>query len=197
VPSPRNGALRAKHGATPATTVLLCVAMFRPEKNQRELIEIVAGLPPDADWQLWLAGDGETRPACERLAADLNLGTRVKFLGFTADPAPLYRAADLAVLASQSESLPNFLLEAQAHGLPVVACDVGGVRECFLPGETGWAVPSSDHAAFHSAIAPLISDPAHRATIAPRARTFARESFSPAHQTAAYLELFSRLRSPN
>jgi glycosyltransferase involved in cell wall biosynthesis len=197
VPSPGNGALRAMHGATPATTVLLCVAMFRPEKNQRELIEIVARLQRDTDWQLWLAGEGETRPACERLAAELNLGARVKFLGFAADPAPLYHAADLALLASQSESLPNFLIEAQAHGLPVVACDVGGVRECFLPGKTGWAVPPGDADAFLSALTPLLNDSARRAAITPRARAFARDHFSPARQTAAYLELFSRLRSPS
>jgi glycosyltransferase involved in cell wall biosynthesis len=197
VPPPRNAAFRAAHGATEATTVLLCVAMFRPEKNHRFLVELVARLPRDADWQLWLAGEGETRPACERLTAELKLGARIKFLGFAADPAPLYRAADVAVLASLSESLPNFLIEAQAHGLPVVAGDVGGVRECFLPGETGWAVPPGDPDAFLAALSPLLAAPAHRAAIAPRARAFARENFSPTRQTAAYLELFSRLRSPN
>ena len=71
---PRRGDAGAKRGAArrpwapaPAPLVLLCVAMFRRGKNQRELIEIAAGLPPDLDWQLWLAGDGETRPDCERL----------------------------------------------------------------------------------------------------------------------------------
>jgi glycosyltransferase involved in cell wall biosynthesis len=190
---PADVSLRAHHGATPATTVLLCVAMFRPEKNQRFLVELAARLPRDADWQLWLAGEGEARSACERLAAELNLGARIKFLGFVADPAPLYRAADVAVLASQSESLPNFLIEAQAHGLPVVACDVGGVRECFLPGETGWAVPPGDTAAFLAALTPLLAAPAHRAALAPKARAFARENFSPARQTQHYLDLFGRL----
>jgi glycosyltransferase involved in cell wall biosynthesis len=188
--------LRVAHGATP-TTVLLCVAMFRPEKKHRFLVELATRLPRDADWQLWLAGDGETRPACAALAAQLGLADCVKFLGFAADPAPLYRAADIAVLASQSESLPNFLIEAQAHGLPIIACDVGGVRECFLPGETGWAVPPGDPDAFLTALTPLLGDPARRAAIAPKARTFARENFSPVRQTAAYLELFSRLRSPS
>jgi glycosyltransferase involved in cell wall biosynthesis len=190
-------ALRAHHGATPATTVLLCVAMFRPEKNHRFLVEMAARFPRNADWQLWLAGEGETHSACTALAARLGVTDRVRFLGFTPDPAPLYCATDLAVLASQSESLPNFLIEAQAHGLPVIACDIGGVRECFVPGQTGWTVPPDDPAAFLAALAPLLSDPARRAAIAPHARAFARESFSPARQTAAYLELFSRLRSPS
>ena len=65
-------AARAAQGAGAATTVLLCVAMFRPEKNQRELIEIAAGLPSDLDWQLWLAGDGPARGGCMRLAEEKN-----------------------------------------------------------------------------------------------------------------------------
>jgi len=71
----RNEALRTEIGAGPDTTVLLCVAMFRPEKNQRALIEIAAGLPADLDWQLWLAGDGPARPACERFAAQCRAGS--------------------------------------------------------------------------------------------------------------------------
>ncbi len=185
--------LRATQGATPATTILLCVAMFRPEKNQRALISLAARLPRDSDWQLWLAGEGETRPACAALAAQLGLADRVKFLGFQPDPAPLYRAADLAVLTSQSESLPNFLIEAQAHGLPIVADDVGGVSECFLPGETGWAVPPGDPDAFLATLTPVLTDPARRAAIAPKARVFAYESFSPDRQTQRYLDLFARL----
>ena len=54
--APRNLSLRRLHGAGPGTVVLLNVAMFRPEKNQRELIEICAKLPGYLDWQLWLAG---------------------------------------------------------------------------------------------------------------------------------------------
>ena len=119
--APRNNALRRYHGANPTTVVLLNVAMFRPEKNQRELIELCAKLPGYLDWQLWLAGDGPARKKCERLAHDLGLGSRVKFLGYQSDPTQLYLASDLAVLASQSESLSNFLIEAQLHGLPAVA----------------------------------------------------------------------------
>jgi glycosyltransferase involved in cell wall biosynthesis len=196
-PEPAEGreALRAQHAATPATVVLLCVAMFRPEKNHRALLELAARLPRALDWQLWLVGEGGTQLACAALARRLGLADRVKFLGFQADPMPLYRAADLAVLASLSESLPNFLLEAQAYGLPVVAGDVGGVRECFLPGATGWAVPPGDTDAFLAALAPLLADPARRAAAGHAARTFAREAFSPVRQTERYLDLFARLTS--
>ena len=75
---------------------------------------------------LWFVGDGETRAKCEALAAELDLGHRVRFFGHVPDPREIYLAADFAVMASDAESLPNFLVEAQLHGLPVVAVDVHG-----------------------------------------------------------------------
>lgn len=190
----RNAALRAQHGAAPTTTVLLNVAMFRPEKNQRELVEIATGLPPGLDWQLWLAGDGPARPACEALVHRLNLTARVRFLGFHRDPSPLYAAADLAVHASWSEALSNFLIEAQAHGLPVVAYDAQGNRECFEPDHTGWTVARNDRAAFRATLSRLIAEPTNvRAARATAARAYARTTFDPARQVAACLALFARL----
>jgi len=187
--------LREQCGATPATTVLLCVAMFRPEKNQRELVEIVAGLPAGLDWQLWLAGDGPARAACERLVAEKKLAARVKFPGFHRDPSPLYRAADLVVHASWSEALSNFLIEAQAHGLPAVAYEAQGIQECFIPGRTGWPIARDDRAAFRAALTRRMTEPPHsRVAAAASARAFARETFDPARQVTAYLNLFHRLQ---
>lgn len=193
----RDAALRAQLGASETSTVLLDVAMFRPEKNQRALIEIAAGLPGDRDWRLWLVGEGPERSACERLAARRGVADRVRFLGFQADPAPLYRAADIAVHASREEALSNFLIEAQSHGLPAVACAALGIRECFVEGRTGWVVPQDDPAAFHAALSRLLNDtPEERARRADEARAFARRAFDPRRQVEAYLQLFSRLLEP-
>jgi len=176
-------ALRSAHGAAPETTVLLDCAMFRPEKNQRELIEIAAKLPADFPWQLWLAGDGPALANCRALAARLGVADRVLFLGFVADPRPLYAAADLAVHASKSESLCNFLLESQAAGLPAVAARAQGIEECLTrPGETGCVIEHDDRAGFRRAIL-----------------HFAQTGFrqSPITRTAdpaqAYLQLFAQL----
>jgi glycosyltransferase involved in cell wall biosynthesis len=192
----RDIVLRSKLGAGPDTTVLLSVGMFRPEKNQRALLEIVSGLPKGWDWRLWFAGEGPERAACERLAAKLGLGDRVRFLGFQQNPDPYYRAADIAVHASTEEALSNFLIEAQSHGLPAVACRALGIRECFVEGRTGWMVPQGDYAGFRAALAVLASDtPALRASRAAEAREFARTSFDPRRQVAAYTGLFESLLS--
>lgn len=187
---PGHGQLRATHGATPATKVLLNVAMFRPGKGQADLIRLAAGLPADFPWQLWLAGDGPERPACAALARRLGLADRVKFLGFQADPSALYAAADLAVHASRTESLSNFLVEAQAHGLPAVACATQGIGECFIPGDTGAVVPRDQPDAFRAAVLAFATPDAARRE---RARAFARENFDPGRQVQAHLDLFARL----
>ena len=189
----RNIALRRYHGATPGTMVLLNVAMFRREKNQRELIELCAKLPGYLDWQLWLAGEGSARKKCERLAHDLGLGTRVKFLGYQSDPTPLYLAADLALLASQSESLPNFLIESQLHGLPVVAYDVVGVGECFVPDRSGYLIANHDQAGFIAALDRLIRQPGDRRRFGQVGREHALASFVPERQMLAHLNLFRDL----
>ncbi|PAW83331.1 MAG: hypothetical protein B9S27_00355 [Opitutia bacterium Tous-C8FEB] len=185
---------RARLGTPSEARVLLCVAMFRPEKNQRELIDIVHGLPDAPAWELWLAGDGTALSACRRRAAETGLAHRVRFPGFIADPSALYAAADVAVHASRSEALSNFLIEAQAHGLPVVAAAAQGIEECFLPGETGWMIPRGDHAAFRERLRDCLGSGTEvRAGRARAARAFARENFAPARQVGAYLELFARL----
>jgi glycosyltransferase involved in cell wall biosynthesis len=188
--------LRAASGASPATLVLLSIAMFRPEKNQRELVEIASQLPPSLDWQLWLAGDGPTRDACIRLAHERGIGERVKFPGLAPDPANLCAAANVAVHASSSESLSNFLIESQAAGLPAVAYEARGIAECMVPDRTGWVIERGDRSAFLAALERLAAEPPEaRAARAAEARAFALAEFDPARQVAAYLELFRCIRA--
>ncbi|MEY3609306.1 MAG: hypothetical protein RLZZ447_2094 [Verrucomicrobiota bacterium] len=187
-------AWRSRLGTPPDARVLVCVAMFRPEKNQQELIEIARGLPAAPPWELWLVGEGPSLETCRRHAQAAGLGDRVRFPGFIANPSALYAAADVAVHASRSEALSNFLIEAQAHGLPVIATAAQGIEECFLPGETGWMIPRGDHGAFRERLREcLAAEPAVRTRCSRAARAFARENFSPTRQVAAYLDLFARL----
>ena len=194
--------MRTQLGAGPGTTVLLDVAMFRPEKNQAGLIRAVAGLPPECDWQLWLAGEGSERAACERLARRLGQQERVRFTGFCGDPGPLYRAADIAVHASREESLCNFVIEAQAHGLPAVVFEALGMAECLVPGRTGWILPQGDVAGFRETLLRLMEEarggPAQaleRERRAAEAAAFARAGFDPRQQVGTYLALFHRVTS--
>jgi glycosyltransferase involved in cell wall biosynthesis len=192
----RRASIRQKRGATADTVVVLCVAMFRPEKNQQALLEIVRGLSPNLPWQLWLGGDGPALKNCRQLARQWGLEERVRFLGWVADPTPYYEAADLAALTSRHESLSNFLIEAQAHGLPAVAYDATGVGEAFLPGQSGFLIRLDQADEFRRALDRLVRDPAQRASMAARARDHARSEFAPDSQLQAYLDLFHQLMPP-
>lgn len=192
---------------TDATLRLLCVAMFRPEKNHRELIELfsklpaiphsglrISGLSPRSKphSELHLVGDGPELAGCRALAQKLNIADRVHFHGYLADPAPFYQhpasTNTIAVLTSRSESLPNFLVEAHAHGIPSVAYNVGGVAEC-----GGIAIPSGDQPAFIAALTRLMTTPAAHAAESARVTAHAREHFSPETQLQRYQSLFEMM----
>lgn len=181
---------RALWRASDSDKVFLCVAGFRPGKGQERLIHTLSHTPESTRIVLWLVGEGETKAACEALVKSKRLDHRVRFFGHADDPRGLYLAADAAVMASDAEALPNFLVEAQLHGLPVIATDVGGVKETFLPGESGELVPHGDDAALVVAWLRLADDPARLAAYAARAAARAPTVFSEKAALAAYRKVF-------
>lgn len=183
--------LRMQLGVGDSTVVLLCAGMFRPEKNQAALLRAITRLPREIDWRLWLAGDGPSLADCRALCTQLGLDDRVRFLGFQSALSPVYRAADVAVLTSRSESLSNFLIEAQSHGLPAVAYAATGVDECIEDGVSGHVIAMDDEPALLKTLGELIADPALRERQGARARELGRTAFLPSERAADYLRLFA------
>jgi len=185
---------RQAHNAAEDTCVFLTVAAFRRGKRHEEMLRLLPQWQtahPTLAWQLWLVGDGKERAKCERLTRELGLSTHVHFLGFQRDPTPFYAGADVALSNSLEDSLPNFLVEAQAAGLPVIARDFRGVRECFDPGQTGIIVAPHDDAAMSEALTTLATDPAQRQAMATGAPAFAEANFNAearAEATRAFLQ---------
>jgi glycosyltransferase involved in cell wall biosynthesis len=167
--------------------------MFRREKNHFDLLEICSHLPRAPEWHVDLVGDGPERRACEARVHELGIADRVSFHGWAGDPAQFYRKAAVAVLASRRESLPNFLVEAQSAGVPVVAYDVGGCGETFADGSSGLLIAPGDEAAFRAAISSLLSNPARRTAMARTARERAATLFDPGRSVCAYLDFFETL----
>ena len=88
-----------------------------------------------------LAGDGELRGVVEERAAELGIGDRCRFLGRRKDVPAILSACDAYVLSSRNEGLGLSIVEALACGTPVVAADVGGVRDLLQDGRFGLLVP--------------------------------------------------------
>ena len=182
-PEPEDGRrrrhqIRERLGASVETCVFLSVAEFRPGKRQDRLLEIIARLPRERDWQLWFVGDGTNQWKCRRLARRLQVANRVHFLGYRSDVWRYYEAADVAVSASVEDSLPNALVEAQAAGLPVVAVDTKGVGEAFEPGRSGILVAPEDRDSFLDGVARLAGKLQLRRSFGERAARFAAGRFS-------------------
>jgi glycosyltransferase involved in cell wall biosynthesis len=166
-------AVRAAFGVPECACLVGTVGRLDPVKRVDDLIEAVAlrqggaggdpgvGVPtsPRPLYAL-IVGDGVERQRLTALATERGVGAQVLFAGMREDVPRILAAIDLFVLASGSEGQPNAILEAMAAARPVVATDVGGVRELVVHGETGLLVPAGDPAALAAAIGALQDDPA-------------------------------------
>ena len=154
----------------------------------------------DRSARLEIAGAGDHRPALERLAASLDLGDRVRFLGRVSedDKLRLLRRAWALVFASPKEGWGITNLEAAACGTPVVASNSPGIRESVHDGETGYLVPHGDVGAMAAGMSRLASDAALVARLGVQARRFA-ETFTwerAADETASHLYRVLAARRP-
>lgn len=149
------GAVLAKPGEEP---VRICsVARLEAPKDHETLLVALAALP-HRRWSLELVGDGPLEGKLRALAETLNLGDHIVWSGYLHSAATALARSQLFVLATRSEGFPRSILEAMRAGLPVVASDVGGVREAVSHGETGFLAPASDPEALSAAIADLVEN---------------------------------------
>lgn len=89
-------------------------------------------------------GDGPNLPAAKTEAERLNLGDAAIFLGARDDVPSLLPGYDIFILLSNWEGFPISILEAMRAGLPVIASDVGGVKEEIINGKTGWLMDADE-----------------------------------------------------
>jgi glycosyltransferase involved in cell wall biosynthesis len=119
---------------------------------------------------LLVVGDGPERESLESLAEELGLEEHIRFAGSVEEIERYYHLAQLFILPSRSEGLPNALLEAMACGLPAIATCVGGIPDVVVDGETGLLVPPDDEDALADAIERLLHDLSLRRRMAEAAR---------------------------
>jgi glycosyltransferase involved in cell wall biosynthesis len=173
---------RRRFGLDPAHRWIGSAGRLESVKGHDVLLAALAALP-DREVRLAIAGDGSKRAALEAQAAALGIASRVRFLGHCPDMASLLPAFDLFCLPSRAEGLPLSIIEAQSVGLPVVASDVGGVREAVCPA-TSRLVPAGDVDALAAAIADVLG---RNLSVSPR--PFVVANFNWKQTVQAYREL--------
>ena len=163
----------------PGAPRLAVVGRLIPIKGHDVLLRALALLRDRLpEVTLELAGDGPLEPDLRASVTRLGLEDVVSFLGRVAPAAPVFERAEVVVVPSFGEGFGMVALEAMERGRPVVASDVGGLREIVEDGRTGLLVPSGDAEALAAAIAELARDPARAADMGAAGRERALVAFS-------------------
>jgi glycosyltransferase involved in cell wall biosynthesis len=185
---------RAHFGLSPADLVIATVGRLHRQKGLATLLEAFRDLALEHPrGHLLLAGEGPERLMLEERARALRIAERVSFIGMVEAPWNVLSAADVFVLPSFYEGMPNVILEAMAASLPVVATTVGAVPEMIENGHEGILVPPGDPAALTAALERLAWSADLRSTMGRRGHEKVKRYFSPDVTMRKLHELYESL----
>jgi glycosyltransferase involved in cell wall biosynthesis len=172
---------------------LITVGRLVEQKRLDRFLSVLARLrkATNRDVQGTIVGAGPLKGPLEKQAETLGLvPSAVEFRAGVSEMAPVYQEADICILTSDYEGIPNVLLEAMASGLPVVATEVGGVAEIVRQGENGFMAPAGDEQGLCAALSRLINDSQLRMQMGKSARAYVEANHSvnglPAMLTGLY-----------
>lgn len=163
----------------PTPSRLFCAARLTPEKGVDHLLRALAQLPSRVT--LMVAGEGASRAELEHLTDTLGLGGRVTFTGWLSRDAmgEALRAAAVVVVPSLwPEPFGIIGIEAMASERPVVAYDVGGIREWLIPDQTGCVVERGNIVGLARAVRHLLAEPQRSRVLGRQGRCVVEERFS-------------------
>jgi glycosyltransferase involved in cell wall biosynthesis len=187
-------AVRAELGIEPEAPVVLFAGRLAAQKAVEDLLkaaDLLQHLRPDLVWLL--AGDGPEREGLETMARAFELGRRVRFLGHREDVPRLLALADLLVLPSRYEGLPNVVLEAMRFRKPVVATAAPGTTEVVVDGVTGRLVPIGKPPALAQAVRTVIEDPELARRFGEAGRVRVEAEFRAATMVERFASLYEEL----
>jgi len=133
-----------KRLAAEGEKILIHTSNFRQVKRVTDVIKVFDIVQKEIPSKLVLIGDGPDRSECERLARQLDIHDKVKFLGKQDGLVEILSCSDLFLIPSQSESFGLAALEAMACGIPVISSSVGGLPELVKHNESGFIAEIGD-----------------------------------------------------
>jgi glycosyltransferase involved in cell wall biosynthesis len=165
---------------SPEATVYIFVGRLVPDKGVSELINAFLALAKIYDdVHLWLVGEEEAAlsPLTPDIRMKLNISNRIHKLGWQKDVKPFLAEADVFVLPSYREGLPNSLLEAGAMSLPSIVTNINGCNEVIQQGVNGLLVPAKNEDKLQDAMATLCSHSSERESMGIKARELVQLKF--------------------
>ncbi len=188
-------ALAREFGLEGKHPIVGTVANYRQEKDYPNFLlaaKVISQEHPEA--RFVAVGEGGLRPEMENMIQTLGLTGKVTLTGTIDRPERVATLFDVFVLASKTEGLPLVVLEAMALGIPVVATDVGGLREVIVSNENGILVPPGKPAELAAAVSDVLKDPLLAAAMSTRAKETVRAKFSVEAMVAEYEELYRQVQ---
>jgi glycosyltransferase involved in cell wall biosynthesis len=190
--------LRERLGLAELPTFLL-VGGIIPRKRQHLLLEALAQLVDESrqPCQVVFVGpdtDQDYARRAREFVQARGLERHVTWAGFHTDISPWYRAADVFVLPSRDEGLPNSMLEAMAAGLPAIGTRISGINDLIIPDENGFIV-AAEAGELARAMARYLDDPGLALRHGAMSRDIAVQDYSYQAVIPKYLSLFAQLKS--
>jgi glycosyltransferase involved in cell wall biosynthesis len=185
------GTARQELGVGREEFVIGTIGRLEPEKDQKTLLDVfrlIRAKHPNV--RLIIAGDGSMAAELRAHAERVGVADATSFLGYRRDIARLLAAMDIFVLTSVREGLPISLIEAMAARRPVVASNIGSIRDLVQEDRTGLLAPAQDTAAFAAAIERLMRAPDLRQRLVEAGRDSVEASFSLPAVIGAYETLY-------
>ena len=167
------------------------IARFDKQKDHQTLIQAFQGL----NAELILVGDGVNLEEIRHQTEQRGMSDKVKFLGFRQDIAKILADVQIFTLISNWEGLPCTIIEAMRAGLPVVASDVGGVREIVIEAETGYVIGQGDVETLHQKLSYLINNKQVREKMGKQARQRYESDLTFEHMYQKTLEVYQKTAS--
>ena len=178
--------------ATPDDAPLvLALGRLHPNKAFDVLIKAASRIP--TLW-VWIAGEGSERANLERLARELGVESRVKFLGWRTDRAGLFHAADLCVYPSREEPFGNVVVEAWGYGVPIVTTASTGPAWLTRNGEDAIVTPIDDVDELANGIESLLASKSLVEKLVANGRARVAAEFSENAIVGRYIELFEKTK---
>ena len=188
---------RARLGLDRADIAVGAVGALTARKGHRYMIDAlaIARRTTASPLRGFIAGDGDLASELAAHAREADAESPVLMLGQLADPRNLLRALDIFVMPSLKEGLGVAALEAMACGIPVIASDVGGLREVVEESVSGRLIAPENVRALAEAVADLAREPSARASMGAAARQRAIDKFGMAAMAARTVDFYMALRA--
>jgi len=143
---------------------ILSIGRLETVKDHKTLLRAFKIVKSKQDTQLVILGEGSLKSEIQSMVNDMGLSGDVLLPGFVTNPYPIISNADVLVISSLHEALPNVLVEALACQCPVVSTACGGPEEILGYGKYGHLVPIGDYAGMANAILQVLNGDKRLAT---------------------------------